>query len=65
MKFKVTEFIRDYVRVDDKGTYNWIEIKKKYTANTWDDLTDLLMSLIDFSNGAIKFEVEKEETDEQ
>ena len=64
MKFKVTEFIRDYVK-NEEGEYDWIEAKKKYTANTWDDLTNLIMSMIDFTDGPIKFEVRKEEGDEQ
>lgn len=65
MKFKVTEFIKDYVKTNDEGEYNWIEVNKKYTATTWDDLTNLLMSMIDFTDGPIKFEVRKEEDDEQ
>ena len=65
MKFKVTEFIRDYVKVNEEGKYDWIEVKKKYTANTWDDLTNLIMSMIDFTDGPIKFEVKKEAEDEQ
>ena len=65
MKFKVTEFIKDYVKVNEEGKYDWIEIKKKYTANTWDDLTNLIMSMIDFTDGPIKFEVKKEVPNEQ
>lgn len=65
MKFKVTEFIEDYVKTNDEGECNWIEVNKKYTATTWDDLTNLLMSMIDFTDGPIKFEVRKEEDDEQ
>ena len=65
MKFTVTEFIRDYVKTNDEGEYNWIEVRKKYTVNAWDDLTNLLMSMIDFSDGPIKFEVKKEGVDEQ
>lgn len=65
MKFKVTEFVRDYVKVNDEGKYDWVEIRKKYSANTWDDLTNLIMSMIDFTDGPIKFEVKKEKEDEQ
>lgn len=65
MKFTVTEFIRDYVKTNDEGEYNWIEVRKEYTVNAWDDLTNLLMSMIDFSDGPIKFEVKKEGVDEQ
>lgn len=65
MKFAVTEFIRDYVKINDEGKYDWVEIHKKYSANTWDDLTNLIMSMIDFTDGPIKFEVKKENEDEQ
>lgn len=65
MKFKVTEFIKDYVKINDEGKYDWIEVNKKYTATTWDDLTNLIMSMIDFTDGPIKFEVSKEAEDEQ
>lgn len=65
MKFKVTEFIRDYVKVNEEGKYDWTEATKKYTATTWDDLTNLLISMVDFTDGPIKFEVRKEEDDEQ
>ena len=60
VKFKVKEFITDYVRVGDE--YRSIEVEKKYEADNWDDLQNLLMTLIDFSTKAIKFEVEKEVT---
>lgn len=65
MKFKVTEFIKNYIKINDEGKYDWIEVKKNYTATTWDDLTNLIMSMIDFTDGPIKFEVKKEEDDEQ
>lgn len=58
MKFTVIEFIREYVKVGDE--YQWVEIKKKYAVKNWDDLQNILMTLIDFSDGTIKFEVRKE-----
>lgn len=63
MKFKVTEFIKKYMKVGDE--YQYVEVEKKYIANTWDDLTNLLMSMIDFTDGPIKFEVKKEVPNEQ
>jgi len=67
MKFKVTELIRDYVKINDEGEYDWIEIKKKYSANTWDDLQNLIMTLIDYSDDEITFKVKKirEEADNE
>ena len=63
MEFKVTEFIKKYMKVGDE--YQYVEVEKHYTANNWDDLQNMLMSLIDFSDGPIKFEVRKEAVDEQ
>lgn len=63
MKFTVIEFIREYVKVGDE--YQWVEVKKQYNVKNWDDLQNVLMTLIDFSDGTIKFEVRKEAVDEQ
>ena len=63
MKFKVTEFIKKYMKVGDE--YQYVEVEKKYIANTWDDLTNLLMTLIDYSDVSIRFEVKKEVPNEQ
>ena len=63
MKFTVIEFIKKYMKVGDD--YQYVEVEKKYSVNSWDDLQDMLMSLIDFSDGPIKFEVRKEAVDEQ
>ena len=63
MKFTVTEFIKKYMKIGDD--YQYVEVEKKYSVNNWDDLQNMLMSLIDFSDGPIKFEVKKEADDEQ
>ena len=63
MKFKVTEFIKKYMKVGDD--YQFVEVEKYYTADTWDDLQNLLMTLIDFSDASIRFEVKKEVPNEQ
>lgn len=63
MKFTVIEFIKKYMKVGDD--YQYVEVEKKYAVNNWDDLQNMLMSLIDFSDGPIKFEVRKEAVDEQ
>lgn len=64
MKFEVSEFIRDSKYTDVGNDYIRIEVEKKYTVSTWDDLQNLLMTIIDFSNGSVKFEVRKEAADE-
>ena len=63
MKFTVTEFIKKYMKIGDD--YQYVEVEKKYSVNNWDDLQNMLMSLIDFSDGPIKLEVRKEAVDEQ
>ena len=63
MKFTVTEFIKKYMKIGDD--YQYVEVEKKYSVNNWDDLQNLLGTLIDFAEGSIKFEVKKEADDEQ
>jgi hypothetical protein len=45
--------------------YQYVEVEKYYTVNNWDDLQNLLMTLIDYSDVSIRFEVKKEAPDEQ
>ena len=59
MKFYVTQFISDYVKVGDE--WRPVEVKNKFVANNYDDLQNLLMTLIDFGEGKLKFEITKEE----
>lgn len=63
MTFKVTEFIKKYMKVGDD--YQYVEVEKYYTVNNWDDLQNLLMTLIDYSDVSIRFEVKKEVPNEQ
>jgi len=59
MVFKVKQFISDYVKVGDE--YRRVEVENKYSVNNYDDLQNLLLTLIDFGDGKLKFEVTKEE----
>ena len=59
MVFKVKQFIKDYVKVGDEWRH--IEVVNKYTVNNYDDLQNLLLTLIDFGDGKLKFEITKEE----
>lgn len=63
MKFKVIEYIKKYMMVNEE--YQYVEVEKYYSADSWDDLQTLLMTLIDFSDASIRFEVGKEAVDEQ
>ncbi len=62
MRFEVTQFISDFVRVDDQ--YKTVEVKNKFVVNHYDDLQNLLLTLIDFGEGKLKFEITKEEVDD-
>lgn len=62
MRFEVTQFISDFVRVDEQ--YKTVEVKNKFVVNNDDDLISLLLTLIDFGDGKLKFEITKEEVTE-
>ena len=58
MRFKVTQYITDYIKVGDE--YRNVEVRNKFVVDTWDDLQNLFLTLIDFADSKVKFEVEKE-----
>lgn len=58
MKFTLTEVIKDFTHIDDK--YGYVEIKKVYECNNYDDLQNLFLTLVDFSTDTLKFEIKKE-----
>jgi len=62
MKFKVIEYIKKYMMVNEE--YQYVEVEKYYSADSWDDLQTLLMTLIDFSDASTRFEVRKGVTNE-
>ena len=62
LKFRITHFVPDYVKVGDE--YRHVEVESKYTVTNHDDLTNLLLTLIDFGGNRIKFAVDKEEVTE-
>ena len=57
MKFYVTQFISDYVKAGDE--WKPVEVKNTFTVYNYDDLQNLLLTLIDFGGGKLKFEVTK------
>ena len=59
MVFKIKQFIPDYVKVGDEWRH--VEVENKYTVNNYDDLQTLLLTLIDFGDSKLKFEITKEE----
>ena len=59
MKFRVTQYIPDYVKVGDE--YRHVEVENDYEVDNYDDLQNLLLTLIAYSAKDIKFKVAKEE----
>jgi len=59
MKFRVTQYIPDYVKVGDE--YRHVEVENDYEIDNYDDLQNLLLTLIAYSAKDIKFKVVKEE----
>lgn len=63
MKFIFTETIKDFTRI--KEEYGYAEVKKVYECNTYDDLQNIFLTLVDFSTKKLSFEVEKVEEVEE
>ena len=61
-RFTITQFVKDFTQVGEE--YKTVEVRNRFVADNFDDLQNLLMTLIDFSKGSIKFEVDKEEVAE-
>ena len=64
-KFTLTEVIRDFVHI--KEEYGYVEIKKDYVTYNYDDLQNLFLTLVDFTEDGktLKFEIKKETIDEE
>jgi len=65
MEFKVKVFFRDYVKVDEE--FKSVEISRPFFCNTYDDLNNLIATLVDFSAGGsvLKFEIQKSIEEEE
>lgn len=59
MRFYVIQYIPDYIKVGDEWRH--VEVQNKFIVNDYDDLQNLLLTLIDFGEGKLKFEITKEE----
>lgn len=63
MRFILTETIKEFTHI--KEEYGYVEVKKAYECNTYDDLQNLFLTLVDFSKEKLSLEVEKvKEVDE-
>lgn len=62
MKFKITEMINEYTRIGDE--YKFVEVKKRYSCKNWDDMQNLVATLIEAGESnslTLKFEMVEEE----
>lgn len=62
MRLKVKLYYTAYEKVGDE--YKTIECKQTFHCNTYDDLQNLLLTIIEASDYDVKFEVGKENVDE-
>ena len=58
LKFTITQYVRDYIKVGDE--WRNVEVECGYECHDFDDLQNLLMTLI-FNKNDIKFRVKTEE----
>lgn len=63
MRFELEQKISGYTLVNDK--YESATLKQKFQCKNYDDLQNLFLTLVDFSEGTLDFSVKKiEEEDE-
>lgn len=61
IEFTVTQYVSDYVKVGDG--YQNIEVESRYKVSNYDDLQNLLLTLIDFGGDTLKFKIRKKEVE--
>lgn len=64
-KFTLTEIIREYTHIREQ--YGYVDVKKVYVCNNYDDLQNLFLTLVDFTEDetTLRFEVKKETFEEE
>lgn len=62
MRFELEQKISGYTLVNDK--YKSATLKQKFQCKNYDDLQNLFLTLVDFSEGTLDFSVKKIEEDE-
>ena len=62
VKFKIIQYVKDYVKIGDEWRH--VEAESKYECDNYDDLQNLVLTLVDFTTDKVKFEVRKEEVAE-
>ena len=61
IEFTVTQYVSDWVKVGDD--YQNIEVESRYEVSNYDDLQNLLLTLIDFGGDTLKFKIRKKEVE--
>lgn len=60
-KFTVTQKVDGYTHIEED--YRKLEIEQTFECGTFDDLRDLLLTLVDYSTKPVRVEIRKEVTD--
>ena len=61
LKFEVRQKLTRYMKVGEE--YQEVNFNNDFEVNNWDDLTNLLSTLIDFGTGTMRFEITKTEVE--
>lgn len=61
IEFTVTQYVSDWVKVGDD--YQNIEAESRFEVSNYDDLQNLLLTLIDFGGDTLKFKIRKKEVE--
>ncbi len=66
MKFRVTLFTSDYLKVGAEGEYKCVETASHYMCRSWDGLNNFINTIIESSErSSVKFEIKKFEPEER
>lgn len=57
-RFTVNQKVESYTHID--GDYKKAEVKQTFTCGTFDDLQNLVGTLVDFSTEPVRLEISKE-----
>lgn len=58
-KFIVKQIINGFTHIN--GEYKQAILSQKFECNTFDDLSDCILSLVDYSTETVRLEIEKKE----
>lgn len=57
-RFKVKQIVNGYMLID--GEYRKVDAEQNFECSTFDDLNDIILTLVDYSIKDVKVEIHKE-----